>query len=337
MNTNGDAAVKVVPVRHYGQWFGIAVVALFLAMYVHTLFSKIPSGARTCHLVVAGDYQCVKVLKWRFGWNVIFHYFNNGEILRGLVVTLELTVWAMAIGIILGVVFAIMRLSHSRLLSGVAWTYTWLFRGTPVIVQLLIWGFFADLYPNLAIGVPFFHVYLWQFNANNVLVPFNAAVVALGLNEGAYFSEIVRAGLIAVDEGQTEAAMSLGMSRAQTLRLVVLPQAMRVILPPTGNEVISMLKTTSLVFVLGVVDLLGAVTNIYNKTYQIMPMLLLASIWYLIVSTILSIGQFYLERYFGRGALRTPPPTPIQRIRRDLRGIASKYRTKRGVQVGVRS
>jgi polar amino acid transport system permease protein len=210
-----------------------------------------------------------------------------------------------------------------------------MFRGTPVYVQLLLWGFIGFLYPTFAIGIPFTHVYLVQFSANTVFIPFNAAVVAFGLNEGAYFSEIVRSGLIAVDEGQTEAAMSLGMTRGQTLRLVVLPQAMRVIIPPTGNEVISMLKTTSLVVVLAVVDLLGAVTNIYTETYQIMPMLLLASLWYLIVSTILSVGQFYLERFFARGALRTPPPTPLQRIRRDLRGIASKYRTKRGVQVGA--
>jgi polar amino acid transport system permease protein len=222
-------------------------------------------------------------------------------------------------------------------MSGVAWTYTWLFRGTPVYVQLLMWGFIALLYPTFAIGIPFTHVYLLHFGANSLFPPFNAAVAALGLNEGAYFSEIVRSGLIAVDEGQTEAAMSLGMSRGQTLRLIVLPQAMRVILPPTGNEVISMLKTTSLVYVLGVVDLLGAVTNIYGESYQIMPMLLLASLWYLIVSTILSIGQFYVERHFGRGALRTPPPTPIQRIRSDLRGIASKYRTPRGVQTGASS
>jgi polar amino acid transport system permease protein len=230
-----------------------------------------------------------------------------------------------------------MRLSQSRLLSGAAWTYTWAFRGTPVYVQILFWGFIGDLFPYLSIGIPFTHVYLVHFHAISVFIPFNAAVIALGLNEGAYFSEIVRSGLIAVDEGQTEAATSLGMTRRQTLRNVVLPQAMRVIIPPTGNEVISMLKTTSLVVAIAVVDLLGAVTNIYNQTYQIMPMLILASLWYLIVSTILSIGQFYLERYFARGALRTPPPTPLQRIRRDLRGIASKYRTKRGVRVGATS
>jgi polar amino acid transport system permease protein len=336
MSTNGDAAVEVVPVRHVGQWIGVAVLAVLIAMFVHTLISKIPSGARACQLV-SGRYVCHAKLKWRFGWNVIFHYFTNGEILRGLLVTLELTALAMIVGIVLGIVMAIMRLSHNRLMSGVAWTYTWAFRGTPVYVQLLLWSFIALLYPSFAIGIPFTHVYLIHFSANSVFIPFVAAVVALGLNEGAYFSEIVRSGIIAVDEGQTEAATSLGMTRGQTLRLVVLPQAMRVIIPPTGNEVISMLKTTSLVVVVPVVELLGAVTNIYGETYQIMPMLLLASLWYLIVSTVLSIGQFYVERHFARGALRTPPPTPIQRIRRDLRGIASKYRTKRGVQVGVGS
>lgn len=334
MNTNGDVTVEVVPVRHVGQWIGMAVVALFVAMFVHTLFSKIPSGARSCHLI-AEKVQCHAVLKWRFGWNLIFHYFTNGGILRGLVVTLELTVFAMIVGIVLGVVVAVMRLSHNRLLSGVAWTYTWLFRGTPVYVQLLLWGFIAFLYPTFAIGIPFTHIYLFHFGANTVFIPFNAAIAGLGLNEGAYFSEIVRSGLIAVDEGQTEAAISLGMTRGQTLRFVVLPQAMRVIIPPTGNEVISMLKTTSLVVAVAVVDLLGAVDNIIGQNYQPMPMLLLASIWYLIVSTILSIGQFYLERHFAKGALRTPPLTPIQRLRHDIRGIASKYRTKRGVSTGA--
>ena len=330
MDTNGDAAFKVVPVRHVGQWIGLAFLALFVAMLVHTIFSKIPQSC----VRVADQYRCSKY-NWRFGWNSIFHYFTNGLVLKGLVVTLELTVYAMAIGIVLGVLVAIMRLSHNRLLSGAAWTYTWAFRGTPVLVQILLWGNIAFLYPKLAIGIPFVHIYFVHLGANSVFTLFGAAVTALGLNEGAYFSEIVRSGLIAVDEGQTEAAMSLGMSRGQTLRLVVLPQALRVIIPPTGNEVISMLKTTSLVSVVAVVDLLGAVTNIYNQTFQIMPMLIMASLWYLIISTILSIGQFYLERHFAKGALRTPPLTPIQRVRRDIRGIASKYRTKRGFRTGA--
>jgi len=334
MDTNGDAVVKVVPVRHVGQWIGTALLALVVAMLIHTIFSKIPSGLQHCHRA-AGKLSCHAILKWRFGWNDIFHYATNAQVLKGLLVTLELTGLAMAIGIVLGVFIAIMRLSSNRLLSGAAWTFTWAFRGTPVYVQILMWGAFAFLYPSLAIGIPFTHVYLVHFGANSVFTLFNAAVIALGLNEAAYFSEIVRSGLIAVDEGQIEAATSLGMSRGLTLRLVVLPQAMRVIIPPTGNEVISMLKTTSLVVAVAVVDLLGAITNIYNQTYQIMPMLILASLWYLVVSTVLSIGQFYLERHFAKGALRTPPLTPIQRIRQDLRGIASKYRTKRGVHSGV--
>jgi len=331
---NGDESVKVVPVRHVGQWFGMALLALFLAMLIHTFWSKIPTGARTCHLV-NGRYRCHANMKWRFGWNLVFHYFTNDQVLKGLVVTLELTVYAMIIGVVLGVIVAIMRRSQNRLLSAAAWSYTWLFRGTPVYVQLLIWGNIAYLYPKIAIGIPFTHIYLLHFGANSVFTSFNAAVIALGLNEGAYFSEIVRSGLIAVDEGQTEAAMSLGMSRGQTLRSIVLPQAMRVIIPPTGNEVISMLKTTSLVVALSVLDLLGAIQDIIGQNYQPMPMFILASMWYLIISTVLSIGQFYLERYFARGALRTPPLTPTQRLRRDLRGIASKYKTRRGVQVGT--
>jgi polar amino acid transport system permease protein len=143
-------------------------------------------------------------------------------------------------------------------------------------------------------------------------------------------SEIARAGLIAVDEGQIEAASSLGMTRRQTLRSVVMPQAMRVIIPPTGNEVISMLKTTSLVSFISVVELLGAAASIYAANYEIMPLLIVASLWYLIVTTILSTGQFYLERHFAKGALRSPPPTPMQRLRRDVRGVLSKFRSRRG-------
>jgi polar amino acid transport system permease protein len=332
MNTNGDEVVEVVPVRHVSRWFGLAFLALIVAMLVHTIFSKIPQSCTR----VKGTWRC-SGYHWRFGWNVIEHYFTNDQVVKGLLITLELTAFAMIIGIVLGVFVAIMRLSHNRLLSGAAWTYTWAFRGTPVLVQILLWGNIAFLFPKLAIGIPFVHIYFVHFGANSVFTLFNAAVTALGLNEGAYFSEIVRAGLIAVDEGQTEAATSLGMTRSQALRLVVLPQALRVIIPPTGNEVISMLKTTSLVSVVAVVDLLGAVTNIYNQNFEIMPMLILASLWYLIVSTILSIGQFYLERHFAKGALRTPPLTPIQRLRQDLRGIATKYRTPRGVQTGVGS
>jgi polar amino acid transport system permease protein len=326
MSTPGDADVKVVPVRHYGQWLGAVVALVVVAMLVHTLFSKIPTGQRACH-VVSGARHCGPVVGWRFSWNIVFQYFTTSEILHGLVTTLELTVLAMSAGIALGVTLAVMRLSSNRLLSSTAWTYTWFFRGTPVFVQLFFWYYIAILYPTFTFGVPFTSVTFATFHSSTFFTSFVAGLVALGLNEGAYMSEIARSGLIAVDEGQSEAAMSLGMTRFQTMRHVVLPQAMRVIIPPTGNEVISMLKTTSLVSAIGVVDLLGAATNISASNFEVMPLLIVASLWYLIVTTILSVGQFYLERYFARGALRTPPPTPMQRLGRDLRGIGAKMRS----------
>lgn len=336
MATNGDAPVKVVPVRHYGRWVGSVVALILIAMLAHTLFSKVPNGQRTCR-TTNGVRSCHPTINWRFSWNVVFHYFTSSEVLHGLFLTLELTAFAMLIGIVLGVIIAIMRLSHSRLMSGTAWVYTWFFRGTPVLVQLIFWFNIAVLFPAITLGVPFFHVTFLHINDNAVFTPLFSGIVALGLNEAAYFSEITRSGLIAVDEGQTEAATSLGMGRGQTLRHIVLPQAMRVILPTTGNEVISMLKTTSLVSTTGVIELLGAVTNIYSVTYQVIPLLIVASIWYLIVTTVLSIGQFYLERHFAKGALRSPPPTPIQRIRRDLQGVLAKFRTRRGTNIEVTS
>jgi polar amino acid transport system permease protein len=328
MATNGDTSVKVVPVRHYGRWAGTVVALIVIAMIVHTMFSKVPdsSGRKGCYLS-NGRKICVPAVHWRFYWTDVGQYFSTSDVLHGLWVTLELTVLAMTIGIILGVIIAVMRLSHSRLLSSTAWTYTWFFRGTPVLVQLFFWFAIRDLYANLTIGVPFVHLSFLSINSNSI-TPFIAAVIALGTNEAAYFSEITRSGLIAIDEGQTEAATSLGMSRGQTLRLIILPQAMRVILPPTGNEVISMLKTTSLAMTIGVVELFGATTNIAAANFETMPLLIVASIWYLIVTTVLSIGQYYLERHYSKGALRTPPPTPLQRLRRDVRGIAAKFRLR---------
>jgi len=334
MKTNGDDAVKVVPVRHVGQWVAASIAMLIVAMIIHTLFSKIPTGQYTCR-VTDGIRKCRPITEWRFSWDVVFRYFTTSEILHGLLLTLELTVLSMFVGIFLGIVIAVMRLSTNRVLSMTAWTYTWFFRGTPVLVQLFVWVYIALLYPTLSIGIPFTSVTLLHFATKTLFTPFVAALVALGLNEGAYMSEIARAGLIAVDEGQIEAATSIGMTRRQTLVYVMIPQAMRVIIPPTGNEVISMLKTSSLASTISVIELLGAAGNIYANNYLIMPLLIVASLWYLIVTTVLSIGQFYVERYFAKGALRTPPPTPIQRLRRDVAGILSKFRTPRGT-VGAR-
>jgi polar amino acid transport system permease protein len=255
----------------------------------------------------------------RFEWDVVGDYLFSKRILDGFVLTLELTFVAMAIGIVLGVGLAVMRLSPNPMLSSASWSYIWLFRGTPVLVQLLFWSFISALYPEITLGLPFVHI-----DANELITPKVAAILGLGLNEGAYMAEIVRAGILSVPEGQSEAASALGMTRLQTMRRVVLPQAMRVIVPPTGNETISMLKTTSLVSVLAVTELLYAAQLIYSTNYKTIPLLITASIWYLVATTVLSIGQYYLERRYGRGVTRNRAATPVQRL------IAFTYGRGRG-------
>jgi polar amino acid transport system permease protein len=286
--------IKAIPVRHPGRWIAAAIILILAAALAKSI--------ATNH---------------RFEWGVVRHYFTSSQVLHGLLVTLELTALSMAIGIVLGVVLAIMRLSPNPLVSSASWIYIWVFRGTPVLVQILFWGFISALYPRFSLGIPFGPQFV-HFSANSVITPFVAGMLALGLNEGAYMAEIVRAGIISVEEGQTEAAQSLGMTRLQTMRRIVLPQAMRVVIPPTGNETISMLKTTSLVSVIAVTELLYSVQLIYARTYQTIPLLITASLWYLIVTSILSFGQYYLERYFARGAARQLPETPLQRLRRNL-------------------
>jgi polar amino acid transport system permease protein len=215
------------------------------------------------------------------------------------------------------VILAIMRLSPNPMLSGASWSYIWLFRGTPVLVQLLFWFNLAFLYPRISFGVPFgpefFHT-----NANTLITALAAAILGLGLNEGAYMAEIVRAGILSVEHGQSEAAQALGMRRGQTMRRIILPQAMRVIIPPTGNETISMLKTSSLASVITVTELLYAVQLIYSVNFLTIPLLIVASLWYLIVTSLLTIGQYYIERHYARGSARQLPLTPWQRLRRLL-------------------
>jgi polar amino acid transport system permease protein len=251
-----------------------------------------------------------------FQWKVVRQYFLSSSILHGLVLTLELTVYAMVVGIVLGIVVAVMRLSPVPVVSWTSWLYIWFFRGTPVLVQILFWYSIALLIgQHPAVGIPFTHVVLFRIGVNKLVTPIFAAVLGLGLNEAAYMAEIVRAGILSVDEGQREAALSLGMTRLQTLRLIVLPQAMRVIIPPTGNETISMLKTSSLASTIGVPELVGVVDIISGRTFQTIPLLITASLWYLIVTSILTGGQYYVERYFAKGSAGTLPPTPLQRLR----------------------
>jgi polar amino acid transport system permease protein len=267
-------------------------------------------------LIVAALIRSV-VTNERFGWDVVGQYLFSPRVLHGLVVTLELTVVSMVVGLVLGIVLAIMRLSPNPLVSGSSWFYIWLFRGTPVLVQLLFWNFISALYPSIDLGIPFGPSFI-HADANSLITPFTAAVLGLGLNEGAYMAEIVRAGILSVDEGQTDAAHALGMTRLKTMRRIVLPQAMRVIIPPTGNETISMLKTSSLVSVIAYTELLYTVQLIYAANYRQIPLLIVASLWYLFVTSILSIGQYFLERRFGRGSARAQPESPLQRLRRYL-------------------
>ncbi len=287
--------IKAVPVRHPGRWIAAVVVLVLVAMLVHTL-----------------------VTNPRFEWNVVWSYFLSRRVLAGLGVTLLLTVVCMAIGIALGVILAVMRLSDNPLLSGSSWLYIWFFCGTPVLaVQLLVWFNLAFLYPKISLGVPFGPAW-FSANANSLITPLTAAILGLGLNEGAYMAEIVRAGILSVEPGQAEAAQALGMTRVQTLRRVILPQAMRVIIPPTGNETISMLKTSSLASVITVTELLYAVQLIYSVNFKTIPLLIVASIWYLIVTSVLTVGQYYVERHYARGSARELPLTPRQRIWRLL-------------------
>jgi polar amino acid transport system permease protein len=295
--------LPVVPVRHPGRWVAAAVVVVLTAMLVHSLFfSHVLRGGRKAE---------------RFEWHVIDHYFLSTQILKGLAVTLELTVLAMAGGIVMGVVLAIMRLSPNPIVTGSAWIYIWFFRGTPVLVQLLFWYNASYIFPTFSLGIPFGPSFV-DINLNSVFTPFVVASIGLALNEGAYMSEIVRAGIISVDEGQTEAAQSIGMSRLMALRLVVLPQAMRVIIPPTGNETISMLKTTSLASIVVAPELLFQTQLIYAANYETVPLLMVASLQYLWVTSVLMIGQYYLERHYARGSVRQLPPTPFERLRRGL-------------------
>ncbi|MTE20959.1 ABC transporter permease subunit [Streptomyces sp. TRM43335] len=244
-------------------------------------------------------------------WPTVGRYLNHETILTGAINTLWITLLAMLLGVVLGTVLAVMRLSKNPVMSSVAWGYIWVFRGTPVLVQLLIWYNLAVVFPILDLG-------FYRDEMNDVMTPFLAALLGLGLNEAAYMAEISRAGIQSVDEGQTEAAHALGMTGARTMRRIVLPQAMRVIIPPTGNEFVNMLKTSSLAYAIQYSELLFSATRISSRNLEAMELLLVATIWYLLLTTVFSVCQYYLERHFQRGAARELPPTPWQRVRKSL-------------------
>ena len=272
--------IKAIPIRHWGRWLSAALVVYVVVALVYS-FIKSPN----------------------VDWPTVFNYLFKPLVLRALLVTIELTFVAMVVGAVGGTILAIMRLSENPVLSWIAWVYIWFFRGTPVYVQIILWGNIGVLYQTFYLGLPLTGIVV-AHGSSGLLVNhlFVVAILALGLNEAAYAAELVRAGIISVDAGQTEAASSLGMSPLLLTRRIVLPQAMRVIIPTMGNETISMLKTTSLLAVLGGgIELFGRLQTIYSQTFQVMPLLVVASAWYLIVTSILTVGQARLEAYFGKG------------------------------------
>jgi polar amino acid transport system permease protein len=298
VNASHPEAIKAVPIRHWGRWLS-ALIALGLIAWL-------VASAIHAHFVDAPEVR---------------KYLFHPLIIRGLIATIWLAVLAQATGIALGVVFAMMRLSKNPVLSVVAWFYIWFFRGTPVLVQLYFWyNALPQLFHTFAIAIPFTHVTLYSQPMTTFMTAFMAAFLGLSLNEGAYMAEIVRAGIIGVDEGQVEAAQALGMTSRLTMRRIVLPQAMRVIIPPTGNEFISMLKTTSLASIVTYGELLRRAGDIYSTNLEVQQLLIVVSIWYLTLTTIASVGQFYLERYFARGRTRNLEETPFQKIRRSILG-----------------
>jgi polar amino acid transport system permease protein len=277
--------IKAVPVRRPGRWIAAVIVLIVAASLIRSA------------ILDTGPNK-------GFQWVWVGHYLFDSNVLHGAVVTIRLTALAMAIGIVLGVVLAVMRLSPNWLVSGASWVYIWFFRGTPLLVQILFWNNIGALYKTIVLGVPFGGPGLIHANPNSLIPTSVAVVLALGLNEAAYMAEIVRAGIISVGEGQTEAAQSLGMGRLQVMRLIVLPQAIRVIVPPTGNEVISMLKNTSLASVVAYGELLYSVQLIYSVNYKTIPLLLVSVFWYLVMTSVLYVGQYFIERRYGRGFTR---------------------------------
>ena len=264
--------VNPIAVPKIGHWIGGAVLAIFAVIFLQVL-------------VVNKNMQ----------WGVVAEYMLSPAILSGLGMTLLLTVLAMVLGLAIGVVLAIMRLSGSRIFQFVSWGWIWFFRGVPPLVQMIFWYNLALLLPEFSIGIPFGGPKLISWQTNDLITPFSAAIMGLAFTESAYAAEMIRAGIQAVAVGQTEAAATLGMTRGQTLRRIVLPQALRIVIPPIGNDTISMLKFTSLVSVLALPDLLYSAQMVYARTYQTVPLLLVATIWYLVLTTVLTVVEHAVE------------------------------------------
>lgn len=283
-----DGSDRIVPLRHPGRWISGIVVLILLGL----LFRAFAQG--------------------QIDWPVVAEYFAMPVLLTGLGNTLLITFLSMLIGLALGVVFAIMRLSRNPVTNGVASLYIWFFRGTPVYLQLLLWFNLALVFPTVNLG-------FWQARMVDVMTPLAASLLGLGINEGAYMTEIVRGGILSVDRGQLDAASSIGMTRLMAMRRIVLPQAMRVIVPSIGNEFIGLLKTSSMASAIAFTELLQRAQMIYFVNAKVIELLIVAAAWYLAVVTIFSAIQSLVERYFARGQSHEPPPTFLERMLKNLR------------------
>ena len=294
---------RIVPLRHYGRWVSGATVLALLALVARAF------------------------AKGQIDWPVVKEFFFSPVLVKGLGNTVLITVMAIVMGLALGVVFAIMRLSKNPVTNVVASAYIWLFRGTPVYLQLLIWFNLALVFPTVNLG-------FWQGRMVDVMTPFLAALLGLGINEGAYMTEIVRGGILSVDRGQLEAASTLGMPRLQAMRRIVLPQAMRVIIPPIGNEFIGLLKTSSMASTIAFTELLHRAQLIYFVNSKVIELLIVAAGWYMVIVTVFTVIQIQVEKRFSRGQSHEPPPTWLQLLWRNLlarRGAGPQAAGKGGV------
>jgi len=273
-----EDAPEITAAPNLLKWVGMGVVGLGLIWVAY-------------QLVVNPGFQ----------WSIVGAYMFHPDILRGVLLTIELTFWVMSLATFLGIVIAVMHLSGSNTLKFCAHAYLWFFRGVPSLVQLTFWYNLAILFPEITLGVPFGGPKFFSISATEAITAFTASLLALGLIEGAYMAEVIRAGLLSVDKGQTEASKALGHRPVQTFFVVILPQAMRAIVPPTGNQVIGTLKYTSLASIVTLSELMHSVELIYTRTFQTIPLLIVAALWYLILVSILSVVQLFIERHYSKG------------------------------------
>ncbi|MGW0180442.1 amino acid ABC transporter permease [Nocardia sp. NPDC003345] len=297
-----ESALPVARTRHPWRWLVSAVALVLVAQFVHGLVTN-PG----------------------WDWPTFAEYFTADAVLKALRVTVELTLYGTLLGFFLGIWLAIGRLSHNPVLQVISWTYVWAFRSIPLIVQLLFWFNLAYLYRTLTLGIPFGPGFV-SFDVNGVISGFGAAVIGLALHQAAYAAEIIRAGIISVDPGQVEAAKSLGLPWRRQFFTIVAPQAMRGILPNAVNEVISLFKGTSIVSVMAIAELFYQVQVIFGRNGRVVPLLMVATVWYIVLTTVLTVVQYYVERHFAKGSERELPPTPLQRVRRTLAEITGERR-----------